>query len=262
VITLLTDFGQQDGFVGIMKGVILGFAPDAQIVDITHDLKPQDVDAGAFVLRYAHRFFPDGTIHVAVVDPGVGSSRRILAAQAGSYTFLAPDNGLLKYIWRAYPEPRVHIVQNSSLFLPRISQTFHGRDIFAPVAGRLAAGLPLAEVGPVADDYQRGQVPEVQVVDDEILATVLHIDRFGNVITNVPAERATGIKPISLQVRGRSWPLAGLAGSYVEGQPGQPLVILGSSDFLEVAVREDSAAQLLRVRVGDIIRIRIEKTER
>lgn len=259
VITLLTDFGEQDGFVGTMKGVILGFAPDAQIVDLSHGIKPHDVDAGAFVLRCSHRFFPAGTVHVAVIDPGVGTSRRILAARAGGYLFLAPDNGLLKYIWHEYCNVEVHAVEKTSLYLPSVSHTFHGRDIFAPLAGRLAVGLELDEVGPTVDDYIRGEVPQPVTRGDELIATVLYVDRFGNLITNVPAEMAADLRFIALVVGDRSWPLQGLASSYAEAEQGVPVALLGSADLLELAVKEGSAARFLGVQAGDTLRLRIEK---
>lgn len=256
VITLLTDFGQRDGFVGVMKGVILGIAPTVRIVDIGHEIEPHDVDAGAFVLRSAYRFFPPDSIHVVVIDPGVGSTRRVLAVKASNQVFLAPDNGVLKYIWRECPDAEVRAVEQSSLFLPKVSQTFHGRDIFAPVAAHLARGLPVEEVGPLISDFQYGEVPAPKFEAHCIAASVIYIDRFGNLITNISEEAAGQLHPTELEIRGRRWPLRGLSASYAEGSPGEPLVLIGSSGFLEIAINSGRAADVLGLRVGGQVRMK------
>jgi S-adenosylmethionine hydrolase len=259
VISLLTDFGQQDGFVGVMKGVILGIAPEVSIVDISHEIKPHDVDAGAFVLRCAYRYFPAGTIHVGVIDPGVGSTRRILVAHAAAYFFVVPDNGLLSFIVREHADIEVYAVDNQRLFLETVSNTFHGRDIFAPVAAHLAAGTRLDEVGPKVHDYLRSEPPEVEIEADQVLARVLYIDHFGNVITNLPGDRARALGPADVWIHGRSWPLDRLARSYIENEPGKPILIVGSSDYAEIAVNGGNAANTFGLRIGDTIRLTARK---
>src|SRR5688572_29785189 len=186
VIALLTDFGTQDHYVGAMKGAILSVCPEAQLVDIVHELPPHDVEAAAFALAAAHPAFPPGTVFLTVVDPGVGSSRRALVLETRGWRFVAPDNGLLTLILADHPDARLHEVTNTSLFRDEVSATFHGRDVFGPVAGHLARGLPLEEVGPPARDPVRLSLPPLRRHDGASWeAAVLHVDRFGNLTTNL-----------------------------------------------------------------------------
>ena len=188
IITLTTDFGLRDPFVGIMKGVILSIAPEAQLVDIAHDIPSHDILEAAFIIDSAFRYFPPKTIHLVVVDPGVGGSRRPIAASTGDQYFVAPDNGVLSFILNTgplTPIPTYHIT-NASLFHQPVSKTFHGRDIFAPVAGHLARGAPIDSVGPRIVDFVRKSSPRPRRNGARaLIATVLRIDRFGNIITNL-----------------------------------------------------------------------------
>jgi S-adenosylmethionine hydrolase len=252
IITLLTDFGMQDGFVGTMKGVICSIHPQASIVDITHDIPPQDIREAAFVLRNAYGYFPPGTIHVAVVDPGVGSARHPVVVETARYLFVGPDNGLFAYIYRMEQNARVTAITNTAYCLPRISRTFHGRDVFAPVAGHLAAGVKPADCGPPLADYVRGEVSEPDYRPDRIAGHVLHVDRFGNLITDIPEEaviRYTAKGAFRVEVG--KIRLDRLCGSYAEVPPGHPLAIIGSAGLLEIAVNGGEAAARLDVRRGD-----------
>ncbi len=252
IITLLTDFGATDGFVGAMKGVILSINPDAKLVDLSHQISPQDIEAGAFILNTCYHFFPPGTIHVAVVDPGVGSERRILAVAAHRYFFIAPDNQVLKYILNSDETLTVVEVLNKQFFLKRVSRTFHGRDVFAPVAAHLSLGLPIRNLGNVILDYDRGAVDRAIVTEQKIVGKIIHIDKFGNLITNISEDQLQ--KPILSIIVG-STRLNRLSKSYAEAAIGQPLAIIGSSGFLEIAVRNDNAQQQLSVNRGDMVEL-------
>ncbi|RMF66909.1 MAG: hypothetical protein D6743_05715 [Calditrichaeota bacterium] len=261
VITLLTDFGSRDGFVGIMKGVMLGICPRARIVDISHDIAPQDVEAAAFVLKNSFAFFPKGTVHTVVVDPGVGSQRRVLGVAAAGHIFLAPDNGVLKYIFAEQEAESVVEVKNAQYFLPEVSQTFHGRDIFAPVAAHLAKGLALGKLGPEIRDYQRGRLPVLEVDEQGVRGEVVYIDRFGNLISNIPATDLAGLSgpDLRIDVAGRS--IRGLSTCYAEAAAGKLLALVGSSGFLEIAVNGGNARQTLRCEVGASVRVRFAKQQ-
>src|SRR5438105_1663399 len=183
IITLTTDFGLGDPFVGIMKGVILSIAPDVQLVDVTHDIRSFDILEAAFIIDSTYRYFPDGTVHVIVVDPGVGSARRPIAAASKGHTFVAPDNGVLSFVLRTDSmalTPSAFWIKNQSLFLNVVSQTFHGRDIFAPVAAHLACGASIESVGPRIVDFIKKSFPKPRPQGDKLVGTVLRIDKFGN----------------------------------------------------------------------------------
>lgn len=244
IVTLLTDFGTRDAYVASMNGVILGIAPQVTIVDITHEIPPQDVAAGAFILSTAYSYFPTDTIHVAVVDPGVGTSRRVVLLETPQGRFLAPDNGLLTHVLDE--ESVAYALENRSLFLSNVSQTFHGRDVFAPVAARLANGLPSKEVGPRITDLQTLPVPKPEALPNGgVAGTVVHVDAFGNLITNVlEMDLPKGL--IRIQV-GRAT-IMGLSGSYQSGA--DLLAIIGSHGRLEIAARNGSAAALLGLGRG------------
>lgn len=253
IITLLTDFGVADGFVGIMKGVILSICPRARIVDITHQIPPQDISAAAFVLHYSHRYFPAGTIHVAVVDPGVGSSRRLIAVASKKYFFLAPDNQILAYIFHNRETLTVIEVLNKQFFLTTVSQTFHGRDIIAPVAAHLAAGVPIEKLGPRINDYDRGSVELPRKTPHGIQGKIIYVDHFGNLISNIPGSWLTE-KPVTAIRLGQVL-FNRLSAAYADVGFGQPLAIIGSSGYLEIAVREGSASHALQASRGAVIRI-------
>lgn len=259
VYTLLTDFGHKDPYVGVMKGVLLGLDPSARIVDLTHEVGAQNLREANFALHGAWPYFPAGTIHVVVVDPGVGSERRILAARFRDQTFLAPDNGVLTGIIDA-PGVVLRSVENAALFRPGpISRTFHGRDIFAPVAAHLGSGVAFEELGQAITDPQRLDLPCcTSRADGSLSGRIAHVDAFGNLITNVKEEtlRAVGREIVSIELLGRR--LTKPRDSYAAVEPGQPLSIIDSFDYLEIAVRGGSAASHFNAGVGDEVRIRFE----
>ncbi len=262
VITLTTDFGVRDPYVAEMKGVVLGLAPEVRLVDITHEVDSHDVIGAALALEAAIPFFPQGTVHLAVVDPGVGTARRGLVVTTAAAAFVAPDNGLLTPVfargaWRAFE------LSASDLRLSRVSRTFHGRDVFAPAAAHLASGVPPERFGPEANDPVRLPWPEVRAVGGAMTGTVVHVDRFGNLITSIAAdaiERLGGAA--SIHIAGRHLPLVG---TYADLPLGAVGALIGSSNRLEVAVREGSAAVVLRARRGTrvaVSRTRIATTAR
>jgi S-adenosylmethionine hydrolase len=254
IITLTTDFGLADPFVGMMKGVLLGIAPDAQLVDLTHDIHSYDILEAAFVVESSYRYFPSGTVHVIVVDPGVGSDRRAMAATANGHIFVAPDNGVLSLILQndAVASPsRAFEITNKSLFPGPISRTFHGRDIFAPVAAHLARGTPLESVGPRIVDFVKRPFPVPRLQGNCLLGTVLRIDKFGNMITNL--RLADLGQRFTITVAGL--PLTKLCSSFSEASPGEFFAIEGSSGLIELALNQGSAADRLKVGRGAEIKV-------
>src|SRR5438128_8304527 len=213
IITLTTDFGLSDPFVGIMKGVILGIAPAAQLIDITHDIRSYDILEAALIIESTYRYFPEGTVHLVVVDPGVGSARRPMAVAAKSHSFVAPDNGVLSLL----PQPEAYRITNHSLFLNSVSQTFHGRDIFAPVAAHLARGTPLGAVGPRIVDFMRKAPSKPNVLDGKLIGQVLRIDKFGNIITNLRRQDL----PAEFSIHVASLVITRLCSSFSEADPGE-----------------------------------------
>lgn len=253
IVTLLTDFGTADYFVAAMKGVILSAAPGATIVDVTHEVPPQDVRSGAFTLLAAYRDFPAGTVHVAVVDPGVGSARRGIAAEAGGHRFVGPDNGLLGWILEREEGARVFRLANRALFRHPVSGTFHGRDVFAPVAAALATGVPVRETGEEIGDWVRLEpLRPARGEGGEMRGVILQVDRFGNCVTSftrqdLPEEAAP--RGFHLSVGGHD--VRTLRRFYAEEtSPRRLFAIWGSAGFLEVSANRDSAARLLSVRPG------------
>jgi S-adenosyl-L-methionine hydrolase (adenosine-forming) len=239
-ITLLTDFGTADYFVGAMKGAILSIDPEAVIVDVTHEIPAQDVAAGAFTLLAAYDTFPAGTIHVAVVDPGVGSERRAIVLCAENYLFVGPDNGIFTYIYERHPDFAAFHITATDYFRHPVSNTFHGRDIFAPVAAALSSGVDASSVGPqISDPIQLFKSVELQII---------HIDRFGNLITNITREMLK--EGNRVLVNGKAiTTFRSFFGENV-GEPEEPFAIWGSAGFLEIAVNGGSAAELLKVKRG------------
>ncbi len=253
LVALTTDFGLEDPFVGVMKGVILGICPGARIVDLTHGIPPQDVLAGCLALGEAAPYFPPGTVHVAVVDPGVGSARAALAVRTPRFLFVAPDNGILSFL---SPDEVLEVrrLENPDLWLHPVSRTFHGRDVFAPVAAHLARGVPLAEVGPEHAELRRLHLPEPVPEPGAVRGEVLGFDRFGNAVTNIRA-RDLPRPGRAVEVAGRTVPLLG---TYAEAPPGRPLALWGSWGRLEVSVRDGSARQVLGLGKGDPVRVLLD----
>jgi S-adenosylmethionine hydrolase len=253
IITLTTDFGTADGYVGAMKGVILSLAPRVSLVDISHDVLPQDVRHGARLLAMAAPFFPSGTVHVGVVDPGVGSARRGIALQTSLAIFVGPDNGL----FTPFLLDRVACVAltNTAAHRHPVSKTFHGRDVFAPVAAHLANGMPLAQLGPPVDDPVT--LPEsrpLRLSDGQLRAEVLHVDRFGNLISNVGPLEGETVDPDSTRVVIESVPVP-MGRTYADVPPGALIALVGSTGYLEIAVRGGRASERLGVGVGAIVQV-------
>jgi S-adenosylmethionine hydrolase len=265
VIGLLTDFGLSDHYVGTMKAVVSGIAPHVSLVDISHGVPPQSIDQAAYLLWAAYRFFPPGTIFVAVVDPGVGGSRAVVCASTSKYTFLAPDNGLLKYVLSENRTCEIRGVTNRRYFLPTLSSTFHGRDIFAPVAAHLAMGVPHSKLG---KRLKAKTTPEDFVALDarsapQLVGRVIHIDRFGNIITNIRVSsmlKAGGVRfEMRFEKKHRSSRTRHTTGSlvttYEEGGRDAPVFLVGSSGLLEISVKNSNAAQILSVAAGTPFRL-------
>jgi S-adenosylmethionine hydrolase len=254
IVTFTTDFGLNDAFVGIMHGVVLNVHPETRIVDICHSVASYDISGGAWTIAQAYRFFPPRTAHVIVVDPGVGSERRPILAETETYVFVAPDNGVLSMIEAREPKFTVRHITADRYFLQPVSQTFHGRDVFAAVAGWLSKGIDPAEFGPEITDYLRLSLPVVEHIGDNSLrGAVLKVDKFGNLITNIGEQDAPELftatpPPISILISSQT--ITRLCQSYAEGADGEFFGIIGSSGYLEIALRQASAAQRLSAHVG------------
>jgi len=255
IITLLTDFGTTDPFVGVMKGVILGINPQVELVDLCHGVSPHDVLEAAFLLHTAYRYFPPGTIHVVVVDPGVGGERRPLLAEGIHGYYLAPDNGVLSYLYASGEIQRVRALTKAEYFLHPVSQTFHGRDIFAPVAAHLSRIGRADPFGEAVIDVVKIDLPGVEKRGRGVLiGSVRHVDRFGNLITNISAEDlATLPRPWKVKIKGQT--IQGLTSSYDAIPPGVAGAIIGSAGTLEVFIHRGSAAKTLQVKRGSRVRV-------
>ena len=263
LITLLTDFGTADYFVGAMKGVILSINREARIVDLTHEIPPQDIEAGAFNLLAVYESFPAETIHVAVVDPGVGSKRRPILVSGGNQFFVGPDNGLFSYIYERERDARVFHLTNAQYFRPSVSATFHGRDVFAPVAGALTLGVRPEQLGDEITDYVRlpQLVPRLSAGKD-LVASIIHIDRFGNCLTNLTPEHLTEAMIAAgagLTINGRKITTFRRFFAEESSAPGELFAIWGSAGYLEIAAYRASAAQLLGARRGQLITVTSDK---
>jgi S-adenosylmethionine hydrolase len=256
IITLTTDFGLSDWFVGTTRGVILGLNPHATVVDITHGIPPGDVRAGAFAFAASYRYFPKGTIHVAVVDPGVGSQRRAIAVRTTRYIFVGPDNGILSFALANERVTECREITNRSLFLKAVSSTFHGRDVFAPVAARLSKGMFFGRLGPALKHISQIDWPEVKRGKATLHGAIVYIDQFGNGITNFPPnaiEDLGGAECIVFLGRKRLGPL----NSFYQAVPrGRPVAVIGSTGFLEIAVNGGSAADQLGLKIGQRVAVK------
>lgn len=262
IVTLTTDFGTSDGYVGAMKGVILGINADAEIVDITHAVEPQNIRQGALLFAATAPYFPPGTVHVVVVDPGVGSERRALALQAGGSLYVAPDNGVLTQAVDRFPDIRAVSLDRPEYWRPSVSNTFHGRDIFAPVAAHLSLGVPLEAVGTLTEDWIRLPKQSRQTnADASLVARIAHIDHFGNVVIDLDQQELSGLdrNQVTVEIAGKK--LQGIKQTYTQVAVGELLLLINSSGFLEVAQREGSAARTLEVRVGETIRLYASSAE-
>ncbi len=260
IITFLTDFGLTDTYVGVMKGVVASINPDARVIDLCHDVAPQDVRGAAFLLANAFGYFPAGTIHVAVVDPTVGSGRAALCVRAGGHYFIGPDNGALSIACYRAGRPEIRLLENDKYFLTPKSRTFHGRDVFAPAAAHLAAGAPIETMGPSARSMKRIRSPRPSVRTGPTLGgRIVYVDRFGNLVTNVGPEdirRAfPRMKLENLVVTCGGARMIGIVETYADAPAGEALALFGSFNLMEIAVRNGDAASRLGVGRGDGIGI-------
>ena len=250
VITLTTDFGTRDWFVGTMRGVIAGIAPQAEVIDLTHDLPQGDIRAGAFALAASCRFFPKGTIHLVVVDPGVGSRRKAIAARTANGVFVGPDNGVLSWTLAKEKVTAIHALENEAYMLQPVSQTFHGRDVFAPAAAHLSRGVSVSRFGPALKDYVRLEWPAPRERGAGIEGEVVYVDRFGNGITNLEGSLLREFGCASCEIHARRRREFPVGTFYQEVARGAPVALIGSSGFLEIAVNGGSAAKVLGLRTG------------
>jgi len=257
VLSITTDFGLTNGFVGVMKGVIYGIAPDAKIVDISQLISAQNVLEGAYAMWRAVPFFPPGSVHVGVVDPGVGTKRRPIGAHLGDQYFIAPDNGLLTPLILD-AEQNDEIVEfvhldDPKYWLPKVSNTFHGRDIFAPTGAHLAAGVPLSELGTPITDPIRLDMPRPEKTENGWLAHITIIDIFGNLTTDLPAEALDGRRDVLIRIHGHE--IDGIIDSYGHREVGDLVAVVDSEDYIEISVVNGNAARTLNVNVGDSVEV-------
>lgn len=252
IITLTTDFGTADGFVGAMKGVILSLAPHATLVDITHDIPPHDIRAGTFALETAIPHFPPEAIHVAVVDPGVGSARAAILVETERGRFIAPDNGVLTSVVPDMDAARIYTLDRPEFWRPDVSATFHGRDVFAPVAAHLAQGVEPDQLGTPLSRIARLAWPQPRRCENEIQGEIIHVDRFGNLITNLRLEDL-GPAPQNARFLIQNYTVAGITSHYAAGDG--IMAVVNSGGRIEVALPSAKAARMLNLGVGEEIRV-------
>jgi S-adenosylmethionine hydrolase len=261
IISLLSDFGHRDPYVAEMKAVILSINPTVRIVDVTHEIEKFNIRMGAYVLASAAPYFPKNTVHVAVVDPGVGTKRRSIIVETRRSLYVGPDNGLLMLAARKEHITNVYEIDNPEYMLPRVSKTFHGRDIFAPAAAHLTKGNKPSTFGPAIHDYIVPEFAKPRQKNGELLGEVLHVDDFGNTISNISAEdlKKLGIHEgdtLHVRLGGKTVTLR-FCSAYGEVPVGAPLVLIGGSNFLEVAVNQESASKSFHAKVGDAFRVSV-----
>jgi S-adenosylmethionine hydrolase len=256
LISLTTDFGAGSPYVAQMKGVILSRCREIDLIDITHAIAPQNIREAMVVLADVTPRFPAGTIHVAVVDPGVGTARRLIYAEIADQRYLAPNNGLLSLLAASNPPRRVIALENPQYWLPQPSRTFHGRDILAPVAAHLASGLDPAVLGPIVETIELLDCPRPRVTSDQVAGEVIYVDSFGNLITNIHREEVAALgEPRRLTVACRDREIRGIVPTYAAALPGELLALFDSQGRLEIAVAGGSAAQRLSAGVGDVVTV-------
>jgi S-adenosylmethionine hydrolase len=253
IITLTTDFGTRDGYAGAVKGVIKRINPDAEVVDISHEIESFDVLGAAFALNNFYRYFPKGTVHLTVVDPGVGSERQPLLIRSQDFFFVGPDNGIFSFVLQNETITDMVVLSDKKYFLAEPSVTFHARDIFAPVAAYLSRGIDVNEFGPAAKECLRLVIPEPKPSTDRLRGEIIHADGFGNLVTNVAADSLRGKKIRAITVGRRR--IERLARSYSEIEEGEVGALIGSSNLLEIAFNQGSAREALRSKVGSAVTI-------
>ena len=260
IVTLITDFGLQAEYAGAMKGAILSANPRCRIVDVTHQIPARDILRASFVLKNAYPYFPEGTVHLVVVDPGVGTRRRPLILQKGRHFFIGPDNGVFTGILSAPGELTGYEIIREEFFRKPVSTTFHGRDLFGPVAGHLAAGLPPQKFGPPISGFALAEWPCPEQKENRLTGRILWTDPFGNLLTNVGRkEYGAVLAERNWRISGKGWRIELLSETYGEGKPGDPLALFGSSGYLELAVNQGRAADRLGMKPGDPLVIRLKK---
>lgn len=262
LITLTTDLGEQDGFIGSMKGVIIGINPSARIVDISHDVPPQDIEAGAYVIKEAYKLFPKLTIHVVVVDPGVGGPRKPLLAVSQNYYFIAPDNGVLSYVYKEEGSVRVYELSATHYFRPSPGRTFHGRDIFAPIAAWLSKGVSPDNLGKDVEGFVTLTLPHpVAVAEKTMKGRVAYIDRFGNLITTITKAHLDELflksSGKTVEVKVKEVVIKGLSDYYGQGEKGTPSALVNSSGYLEIFCHLGSARDILKAGRGDDVTLTV-----
>ncbi len=262
IITLLTDFGVEDAYVGIMKGVVLSINPSAVIVDITHQIAPHGILPAAYIIKSSYRYFPEGTVHILVVDPGVGSERSIVAVEMKGQIFLAPDNGVLSLLLDEGKVEAIVRVENSRYFLETVSRTFHGRDIFAPVSAHVSLGLDIKELGPLLNrqDLVRLDIRTPNISDkNELTGIIVSVDRFGNCISNIDEnclqKFRKSIPHKDLIIKASDKTIQGLSESYDSVGPQRPLAIIGSFGYVEIALNRGNASHFFKIEKGDEVRV-------
>jgi S-adenosyl-L-methionine hydrolase (adenosine-forming) len=259
IITLTTDFGLSDPYVAMMKGVILTINPSARIVDVTHQIGTGAIFQAALLIRETFPYFPEGTVHLAVVDPGVGSDRRLLALQAGAHLFVGPDNGLFWPVFRDFEGTRAVQLTQSRYFLPSITQTFHGREIFAPVAAHLSLGLSLESLGTTVRDLTTLNIPRPYVKEGVLCGQIIRVDNFGNLVTNISGRELTEfLESAPARVEAGKLLIRKLSRIYADSEEGEPLALINSSNLLEIAVRLGRASEYIGLRNGEIIGALVE----
>jgi len=258
IISLLTDFGLKDPYLASMKGVILKINPQCTLIDITHQVNPHDVEEGAFILANAYSTFPKGTIHLAVVDPGVGGPRKPILLVTENYFFVGPDNGLFTFALQQEKVKQGMALTRPKFFLPRVSTTFHGRDIFAPVAAHLSLGIRPKAFGKNIDSWVELPFQKPRTKEGKLLGEIIHVDTFGNLVSNIDQRRLFQFsKDRSFVIRVGRRIIRGLKKRYSEGKKNEPIALFGSGGFLEISIREGNAQKLLKVRRRDPIKIQL-----
>lgn len=255
IITLTTDFGLKDPYVAEMKAVILNIKPDVRIVDLTHEIEKFNVKMGGYVLASAAPYFPKDTIHVVVVDPGVGTKRKPIIIKTKKAYYIGPDNGILILAARKQGITSIYEISNRKLMLPRVSNTFHGRDIFAPAAAHLAKGVELSEFGPEIHEFTIPEFAKILRRKNKVVGEILHVDGFGNIITNFRGKELLKIGDVvCMELKDRQMKMK-VCASYADVKPGEPLAIIGSHDFLEISINQGNASEEFSVKAGDRITI-------
>jgi len=257
VITLLTDFGLKDPYVASMKGVILKINPRCTIIDITHLVNPEDIEEGAFILANAYSTFPKGTIHLSVVDPGVGSLRKPILLVTTNYFFVGPDNGLLTLAAKREKVKQAVALTNPKFFLPQVSTTFHGRDLFAPVAAHLSLGVKPKDFGHEVQSWKELPFRKPWMKAREWVGEIIHIDAFGNLVSNIDQQLFQFVEDRHFIIRVGRRTIKGLKKGYWEGKRNELIALFGSGGFLEISIREGNAQKLLKVNKGDPIQINL-----